>query len=87
MMKVSLSALVVLVSAVLAVDLTHELNSGWRMGLRPRQADVQNLQSFSGAIGGAQASAVSGSGRIQSKTSAFLTAMADYQLWESRQAI
>lgn len=47
----------VLLASATAVDITAELNSGWMMGLRPRQA-AQNLQSFSGAVGGVSASAV-----------------------------
>jgi hypothetical protein len=87
MKTVGLSALAVLVSSVLAVDLTHELNSGWRMGLRPRQASVQNLQTFTGAVGGARASAVSRSCRNEIESRGFLIVVTDHQLWRPRQAI
>lgn len=51
------AATAVLLAGATAVDLTAELNSGWVMGLRPRQ-EVQNLQAFGGAVGGVGASAV-----------------------------
>lgn len=51
------AAMAVLLAGATAVDLTAELNSGWAMGLRPRQ-EAQNLQAFSGAVGGVSASAV-----------------------------
>ena len=54
----ALAAMVVLLAGATAVDITAELNSGWVMGLRPRQV-AQNLQAFSGAVGGVSASAVS----------------------------
>lgn len=51
------AAMAVLLAGATAVDITAELNSGWAMGLRPRQ-EGQNLQAFSGAVGGVGASAV-----------------------------
>jgi hypothetical protein len=86
----ALSSLALLASTVVAIDITHELNSGWRMGLRPRQASVQNLQTFGSAIGGARASAVRGShGNERSKAPVRLLtiSLADYQLGRSGQAI
>lgn len=56
-----LAAVSVLIASVTAIDLTAELNAGWRMGLHPRQA-AQNLQAFSGTLGGVQASAITNSG-------------------------
>ena len=50
-------AMAMLLAGAAAVDIAAELNSGWMMGLRPRQ-QAQNLQSFSGAVGGVSASAV-----------------------------
>lgn len=55
--KANFAAMAVLLASATAVDITAELNSGWMMGLRPRQA-AQNLQSFTGAVGGVGASAV-----------------------------
>lgn len=51
------AALAVLLASARAVDITAEMNSGWMMGLRPRQ-EAQNLQTFAGTLGGVGASAV-----------------------------
>ena len=51
------AAMTVLLVGVTAVDITAEMNSGWIMGLRPRQ-ETQNLQTFAGTLGGVSASAV-----------------------------
>ncbi|KAL2110994.1 hypothetical protein VUR80DRAFT_404 [Thermomyces stellatus] len=59
--KANFAAMAVLLASATAVDITAELNSGWMMGLRPRQA-AQNLQSFTGAVGGVGASAITDSG-------------------------
>ncbi|KAJ3957666.1 hypothetical protein N0V92_005767 [Colletotrichum tropicale] len=40
-----------------ALDIHEELQMGWKMGLLPRQA-TQNLQTFTGNLGGVAASAV-----------------------------
>ncbi|KAJ0371760.1 hypothetical protein COL154_000441 [Colletotrichum chrysophilum] len=39
-----------------ALDIHEELQMGWKMGLLPRQA-TQNLQTFTGNLGGVAASA------------------------------
>jgi len=51
-----LAAMTVLLASATAIDLTAELNAGWKMALHPRQAT--NLQAFSGTLGGVRASAV-----------------------------
>ncbi|SPN99742.1 uncharacterized protein DNG_02593 [Cephalotrichum gorgonifer] len=56
-----LAAMALLLAGATAIDLTSEMNSGWTLGLRPRQA-AQNLQSFAGSLGGVAASAISNSG-------------------------
>ncbi|KAK1852101.1 hypothetical protein CCHR01_05253 [Colletotrichum chrysophilum] len=40
-----------------ALDIHEELQMGWKMGLLPRQA-TQNLQTFTGNLGGVAASAI-----------------------------
>ncbi|KAL0937736.1 uncharacterized protein CTRU02_207467 [Colletotrichum truncatum] len=40
-----------------ALDIGDELGMGWKMGLLPRQAS-QNLQTFTGDLGGVKASAI-----------------------------
>ncbi|KAJ0386763.1 hypothetical protein COL922a_003694 [Colletotrichum nupharicola] len=40
-----------------ALDIHEELQMGWKMGLLPRQA-IQNLQTFTGNLGGVAASAI-----------------------------
>jgi hypothetical protein len=54
-----LSVLSVLLAGAMSVDITDELNNGWMLALRPRQA-AQNLQTFTSALGGASAAAVRG---------------------------
>lgn len=51
------AAMALLLVGATAVDITAEMNSGWIMGLRPRQ-ETQNLQTFAGSLGGMSASAV-----------------------------
>ena len=51
------ATLAMLLVGARAVDITAEMNSGWIMGLRPRQ-ETQNLQTFAGTLGGVSASAV-----------------------------
>ncbi|PKS09342.1 hypothetical protein jhhlp_003956 [Lomentospora prolificans] len=51
-----LAAMSVLLVSATAIDLTAELNAGWKMGLHPRQAS-QNLQTFASSLGGVRASA------------------------------
>ncbi|KAF6809491.1 hypothetical protein CPLU01_02188 [Colletotrichum plurivorum] len=41
-----------------ALDISDELGMGWKMGLLPRQAGSQNLQTFTGALGGVKASPI-----------------------------
>ena len=52
-----LSVVALLLAGAAAMDMSEELADGWTMGLRPR-ASTANLQTFSGALGGVQASAV-----------------------------
>ncbi|TDZ22951.1 hypothetical protein Cob_v004453 [Colletotrichum orbiculare MAFF 240422] len=40
-----------------ALDISEELGMGWKMGMLPRQAS-QNLQTFTGDLGGVKASAI-----------------------------
>ena len=63
-------AMAMLLAGAAAVDIAAELNSGWMMGLRPRQ-QAQNLQSFSGAVGGVSASAVCAPAAIQPTSNAW----------------
>lgn len=51
------AAMAALLAGVTAMDLTAEMNSGWTMGIHRRQS-AQNLQAFSGTLGGVAASAV-----------------------------
>ncbi|OLN85743.1 hypothetical protein CCHL11_07776 [Colletotrichum chlorophyti] len=51
------SVVVFALAGVMALDITDELNMGWRMGLLPRQGS-QDLQTFEGDLGGAKASAI-----------------------------
>lgn len=82
------AALAVLLASARAVDITAEMNSGWMMGLRPRQA-TQNLQTFAGTLGGVGASAVCFDPRRQKLRAPYETDLAwlDYQLRGPRAAV
>ncbi|KFA61733.1 hypothetical protein S40285_10619, partial [Stachybotrys chlorohalonatus IBT 40285] len=56
-----LAALLALASAA---DIMDGIGAEWKMGLRPRQSGT-NLQPFSGALGGASASAITNSGNSE----------------------
>ncbi|KAF9871546.1 hypothetical protein CkaCkLH20_10957 [Colletotrichum karsti] len=51
------SAALLVLAGARALDISDELGMGWKMGLLPRQGS-QNLQTFTGALGGVQASAI-----------------------------
>ncbi|KAL1886063.1 hypothetical protein Cpir12675_006878 [Ceratocystis pirilliformis] len=42
-------------STATAIQLKDELNAGWTFGLMPRDTSSENLQIFTGALGGAEA--------------------------------
>ncbi|PHH50006.1 hypothetical protein CFIMG_006517RA [Ceratocystis fimbriata CBS 114723] len=49
------ASLLSLSSTATAIQLKDELNAGWTFGLMPRDTSSENLQIFTGALGGAEA--------------------------------
>ncbi|KAH6697551.1 hypothetical protein F5X68DRAFT_272446 [Plectosphaerella plurivora] len=62
-LRLATAALALLAGIALAFEMSEEsfadeLQMGWKMGLRPRQSS-ENLQFFTGSVGGASAPAIS----------------------------
>ena len=66
MKSLSLSIVALCVAGALgSSDFDWAVQNGFQMGLFPREVSTNNLQAFTGALGGVKASAISQSGNAQ----------------------